>query len=326
MAEVAPHGTVPGVCAACGESVAEGSLFCGNCGSPVTPSGAAGAPSPPIAPDAAAEPTPAVAGSGPAASLVAPPPGILPPPVLPRRKSRWIATGAIIVAAIVVLGVVLLTAGFFGGSTGTAYGTATGSAPTMERMNAAAYGSPGGPWTPIELFALNATSSTVMSASDFEENFFVCNAITTIDAPSAITIYATPSSSPSGAAAFWVGYYLSQSSGLYLLTYSSGNTTLVMYTGSDCQYLLGTSNITGGISSAEAVNVTNANGGAAFLASNSVPDQIFTLSDNSSFAFSWSILYDTCALIDSGSGTVFVGEVDASAGSWIGGTTESCGP
>ncbi|MGI0054222.1 MAG: zinc-ribbon domain-containing protein [Thermoplasmata archaeon] len=307
-------------CPACGATVAESSRFCGTCGASLraAPEGA-----PPMA--GAAEPT-----SAPVEAPSPPVPLVGAPPASPRRRSTLVATAAIVATVIIVVGVLAVTGAFMGSSGTNSFGPPTGSTSALGQMNSAANAYPGGPWTPVEIAGLFTPQSASGSSADFQEGFFACASVTTIDAPSTVTLYATTSAAANGTAGAWLGYY-TNAAGTTLMVFNSGVSTTLMYQGTDCSdSVVGISNVTSPVTSEMAVNITNSEGGgAAFLANHPVQLKLFILFGAPTIygsSITWAIDYSTCGAYGSstGSGTEFTSFVNAVSGAALDNATATC--
>lgn len=264
------------------------------------------------------------------APAVSPPGPPAPPPAStgssPRRWRLVIGIAAVVVAVIVVVAVLALSGALSGGGapTATDYNTA------IAASNAAMGRYPGGPWTPVWAVGIAVPQPVSLSGATFQAGLFVCSEVSTINAPSTVTITSTSNSASSGTVSYWLMYYEAEASGTSVLVEDAGNSTVLMYSGTGCSELVDFGNISGAVvNSPAAVNTTDANGGSNFSATHDVKTKIFELIAPGGFFDEWAIAYSTCALSASGSGiagegTEFIASVSATNGTFLGSSTLEC--
>lgn len=251
------------------------------------------------------------------------------PPVVPshRRRNAAIALGAVavLVAVIVVLSVALPHGG---SGAANVFGTPVPYSATVSPISTADAAVPGGPWTPVVVFGLGLPSSLTGSISNGGLGDDSCSPIWT-GAETLATFPATVWGSEPGDVASWTVFSSNGDGDVLFSAASEISGTTVQADAYEVEAgscLTGFSSFTAvtasPVDSTTAASAAGPNGGSSFLAANSGATIELLLTGDV-----WAIVYTTCGFdATSGTGSAFIGEVNATTGAWVDGGTmpEDC--
>lgn len=231
-----------------------------------------------------------------------------------------VVVGAVVAVVVIVVVATILILAFPGG---TSYASTSDYNSSKNVANSAADNYTGGPWVPVWAIGVSTTSALSSSDSDFESALFACSTSSVINAPSTITFPATSGSAAAGTEGVWLLYYTSQVTENGLLVMVQGNSSVLMFTGSGCDFLSTFTNISSAtVNSPAAAATVNANGGSAFLANNSVSlrfVELFSVLGE----LTWALEYSTCGFLSAGTGSTYLGYVNAVTGAFLSGSAQT---
>ena len=291
-------------------------------GSATSPGGPSGAPASPLPPSGT---TPG--GVPPVAPTSTP--GVPPPPLPPSRRKPWALVGGGVAAVVVVILAVLFATGVFSSSSGGSSTGPTGTPLSYDQVvptaqNVAYYAS-AGPWT-LAVAEGVGISSAVSGPNIAGAVGGGCTATPVTNAPSSLTLLATPSNATPGTVADRIFYATNSAATqvLLIVVNASAGAAFVVVTGCSEVATFATYSPIGSAgvvdSTAVATSFDQA-GGSNFSSSHSVSTRLFDLFGASSATHgnpAWAVAYSTCAFsATSGTGEELMGAYDASTGTAI---------
>ena len=276
-------------------------------------------------PDPAAPPSAATSPSSPASEpyFTPPPPPAAPPK--PRRNTMWLAIGAVVVVAIVVLGLGLagILPIFSSGSSSPSVLTYSQALPIA---NGAAQGTAGGSW------ALILSSGLVSPVAAFENLNFTkssgCAVTLLSGAPHNVSLSAGPSNPAGGSSPNWLFLYRNADEALLIVGVLDGKATAfaTIASGQSCSSLFGLfvtipSNV---IDSSAAANAVSSDASAFLSAHPNVTARFSVFGGASLFGLGkvgaeWAVNYTTCSVNAAAgtSGSAFNATVNATSGAVV---------